>query len=86
MHATANPDPVAVIMGPAFSSSVGKSSGNSNNTLLEIHEQLAREKVHGNESEELDSSFRLLLLLNSLDLKLLHSSVKEMGKYVCTYL
>jgi hypothetical protein len=68
-------------MGPAFAS-VGGIPGKSN-TLLEIHEQLAREKAMGNEggkSDELDSSFRLLLLLNNLDLKMLQSSVKQMGK------
>ncbi len=52
-------------------------------TPLQVHERLAREKARGDETEmteELESSFRLLLLLNSLDLKLLHSSIKEMGK------
>lgn len=77
----ANQDPIATIMGPAFAS-VGGVPGKSN-TLLEIHERLAREKAMGNEggnTDELDSSFRLLLLLNNLDIKMLHSSVKEMGK------
>lgn len=70
-------------MGPAFAS-VGGVPGKSN-TLLEIHERLAREKALGNEggsTDELDSSFRLLLLLNNLDIKMLHSSVQEMGKLV----
>ena len=70
-------------MGPAFAS-VGGVPGKSN-TLLEIHERLAREKAMGNEggsTDDLDSSFRLLLLLNNLDIKMLHSSVKQMGKYV----
>lgn len=50
---------------------------------FQVHERLAREKARGGEGEttlELESSFRLLLLLNSLDLKLLHSSIKEIGK------
>ena len=54
-------------------------------TLLEVHERLAREKMAGREgqnTDELDSSFRLLLLLNSLDLSLLHSSVQQLGKSV----
>ena len=69
-------------MGPAFASSISGLPAN-NNTLLEIHERLAREKAMGYEGDsvdDLDSSFRLLLLLNNLDLKMLHSSVKEMGK------
>ena len=52
-------------------------------TLLGVHERLAREKMAGREGQnmdELDSSFRLLLLLNSLDLSLLHSSVQQLGK------
>ncbi len=68
-------------MGPAFAS-VGGVPGQLN-TLLEIHERLARERAMGNEggtADELDSSFRLLLLLNNLDLKMLHSSIKTMGK------
>lgn len=83
LSAVANQDPVAVIMGPAFASVGGLPGGN--NTLLEVHKQLARERALGGEGEsadELDSSFRLMLLINSLDLKLLHSSVKQMGKYV----
>lgn len=78
---SANQDPIATIMGPAFAT-VGGVPGDSN-TLLEIHERLAREKAMGNEggsTDELDSSFRLLLLLNNLDIKMLHTSVKQMGK------
>ena len=74
----ANPDPTAVIMGAGYSQASSSSS-----TLLEIHERLAREKAKGNGGgsvDELDSSFRLLLLINDLDIKLLHSSVKQMGQ------
>ena len=52
-------------------------------TLLEVHERLTREKLAGREGQnmdELDSSFRLLLLINSLDLSLLHTSVQQLGK------
>ena len=83
LSASANQDPIAVIMGPAFASVGGVPGGN--NTLLEVHKQLAREKALGGAGEttdELDSSFRLMLLINNLDLKLLHTSVKQMGKYV----
>ena len=75
----ANPDPTAVIMGPGYSQA---SSGGSN-TLLEIHERLAREMAKGRSGDsvdKLDSSFRLLLLINDLDIKMLHSSVKQMGQ------
>ena len=77
----ANQDPVATIMGPGFASVGGVPSGT--NTLLEVHERLARERARGAEGktgDELDSSFRLMLLVNNLDLKMLHSSVKQMGK------
>ena len=83
LSAVANQDPIAVIMGPAFASVGGVPGGN--NTLLEVHKQLAREKAlggAGDTTDELDSSFRLMLLINNLDLKLLHTSVKQMGKYV----
>ena len=79
LNCVANQDPIATIMGAAFSSH-GEVPGTT--TLLEVHELLARERARGGEmsADELDSSFRLLLLLNSLDLKLLHSSVKKMGQ------
>ena len=79
----ANQDPVATIMGPGFASVGGVPGGT--NTLLEVHERLARERARGAEGktgDELDSSFRLMLLVNNLDLKMLHSSVKQMGKWV----
>lgn len=79
----ANQDPVAIIMGPGFASVGGVPGGT--NTLLEVHERLARERARGAEGktgDELDSSFRLMLLVNNLDLKMLHSSVKQMGKWV----
>ena len=63
-------------------SATGSESGGAT-TLLEVHERLTREKLAGREGpnmDELDSSFRLLLLLNSLDLSLLHSSVQQLGK------
>lgn len=65
----ANTDPLAIMMGPAFASVSGVPGGS--NTLLEVHERLTRERARGNEGEttdEMDSSFRLLLLINSLDL------------------
>ena len=82
VSSTANEDPVGKIMGPAYASTSGVSKA-----LLEAHEHLSRERMKGNgEAAQLDSSFRLLLVLNALDVKLLHSSVEKMGKYVhaCT--
>jgi hypothetical protein len=79
----ANQDPIGTIMGPGFASTGSESGGAT--TLLEVHERLTREKLAGREGpnmDELDSSFRLLLLLNSLDLSLLHSSVQQLGKEV----
>ena len=76
----ANQDPIAVVMGPTFASSAGVS-----NALLDAHERLTREKARGDGSlaDELDASFKLLLLLNALDVRLLHNSVQKLGKYVC---
>lgn len=67
-------------MGPTFASTAGVS-----NALLDAHERLTQEKARGGEgtlAEELDASFRLLLLLNALDVRLLHNSVQKLGKYV----
>ena len=64
---------------------VGGGESGGATTLLEVHERLTREKLVGREGQnmdELDSSFRLLLLLNSLDLSLLYSSVQQLGKWV----
>ena len=44
-----------------------------------------REKAQGNTGqsvEELDTGFQLLLLLNSIDLQIMHSSVKQLGRAV----
>lgn len=70
-------------MGPAYASISAGTQGSNKNTLLEVHERLARERARGEDrdtTDDLDSSFRLLLLLNSLDVNLLHSTVKQMGK------
>ena len=67
-------------MGPTFASGAGVS-----NALLDAHERLTREKARGEDgtlADELDTSFKLLLLLNALDVKLLHNSVQKLGKYV----
>lgn len=77
----ANQDPVSNVMGPGYAS-VGGAVGGAN-ALLEVHERLAREKARGDEgkaSDELDSSFRLMLLINDWDSRMLQSSVKQMGK------
>ena len=69
-------------MGPAFASVGSAPVGSS--MLLEVHERLAREKARGGDGEEatdeLDSAFRLMLYLNSLDLMLLQSSIKDIGQ------
>jgi len=79
---TANQDPIATIMGPAYAS-LNSSTGGGKNVLIEAHENLERERARGNTGphvDELDSSFKLLLLLNTLDTKLLHLSVQKIGK------
>ena len=71
-----NQDPIGIIMGPAFATT---SSGVSN-AVLEAHKALSREQARGKDGGNLDSRFRLLLLLNALDTKLLHNSVQKLGK------
>ena len=78
----ANQDPIATIMGPAYASLNGTGSGGKN-ALIEAHENLERERARGNTGphvDELDTYFKLLLLLNTLDTKLLHQSVQKIGK------
>ena len=81
-YSSANQDPIATIMGPAYASlSGGEAAGK--NALIEAHENLERERARGNTGphvDELDTSFKLLLLLNTLDTKLLHQSVQKIGK------
>ncbi|XP_028392916.1 armadillo repeat-containing protein 4-like [Dendronephthya gigantea] len=69
----ANRDPLDNIMGPAFAT-VSK----NDNALLKAHEALSKTENSGN--EELESRFRLMLLINQLDLQLLSSSVDHMAK------
>ena len=82
MYIIANQDPIATIMGPAYAS-LNSAGGIGKNVLIEAHENLERERARGNTGahvDELDTSFKLLLLLNTLDTKLLHQSVQKIGK------
>ena len=78
-----NRDPMANIMGPGYGGD-GGGGGGGEATLLETHERLVRERardgVDSASVEDLDNTFRLLLLLGSLDVKLLQTSVKEIGR------
>lgn len=67
-----------MIMGPEYSQAGGISD--PTNTLLEVHERLARNREMGDSADNLDASFRLLVLLNDIDVKLLYSLVKQLGK------
>ena len=81
---SANQDPIATIMGPAYAS-LNATSSAGKNALIEAHENLERERARGNTGphvDELDTYFKLLLLLNTLDTKLLHQSVQKIGKWV----
>ena len=60
-------------MGPAFAT-----VSNNDNALLKAHEALSKSENSCN--EELESRFRLMLLINQLDLQLLSSSVDHMAK------
>ena len=69
-------------MGQAYASAGG--AADASRALLETHERLSRERmrdgVGADTVDELDNSFRLLILLSSMDVQLLQSSVKEIGK------
>ena len=73
----ANRDPLGKIMGPAFIQ-----VSTNDNALLKAHETLLKSQSSGNESdvEELGNRFRLMLLINQLDVQLLSSSVEHMAK------
>lgn len=67
---------MALIMGPAFTK-----VDNNDDALLKAHEMVSKSRADGSEdATELESSFRLLLLINQLDIKLLHSSLKDIAK------
>ena len=73
------------IMGPAFSAMATSGMG-AGSALLATHERLSRERARGGSGEdsggveELDNSFRLLILLSSLDVQLLQKSLQTLGK------
>jgi hypothetical protein len=70
-----NRDPIANILGSAYSGNVD---------LLAVHEKLAKEE---GENSDGDAQFRLLLLLHSIDIKLMQSSVQQLSKYImCNYI
>ena len=67
---------MALIMGPAFAK-----VDSNDDALLKAHEMVSKSRADGSEdTAELESSFRLLLLINQLDIKLLHSSLKDIAK------
>ena len=66
----ANRDPMASIMGPAFT---------GEDDLAGMRDRI---KLSGGSEEEQEARFKLLLMLNSYDQKLLRSSVKQMSEEV----
>lgn len=73
-----NRDPMALIMGPAFAK-----VDSNDDALLKAHEMVSKSRDDGSEdAADLENSFRLLLLINQLDIQLLHSSLKDIAKYV----
>jgi len=74
----ANRDPMELIMGPAFAK-----VDSNDDALLKAHEMVSKARADGSEdTTDLENSFRLLLLINQLDIKLLHSSLKDIAKDV----
>ncbi|XP_065051590.1 outer dynein arm-docking complex subunit 2-like isoform X3 [Rhopilema esculentum] len=74
----ANRDPMALIMGPAFAK-----VDNNDDALLKAHEMVSKARADGSEdTAEIEDRFRLLLLINQFDIKLLHSSLKDIAKDV----
>ena len=73
---SANQDTLSKIMGPAFTQ-----VSTNDNALLKAHETLVKSRnSSSDELEELENRFRLMLLINQLDLQLLSSSVEHMAK------
>ena len=73
---SANRDPMALILGPGFAK-----VDNNDDALLRAHEMVSKSRSDGSEdTAELENSFRLLLLINQLDIKLLNSSLKDIAK------
>ncbi|XP_065185436.1 outer dynein arm-docking complex subunit 2-like isoform X2 [Sycon ciliatum] len=73
----ANTEPLTSIMGPGH---VNMGVGTS---MLDTHERLLRERARSSNDpavEELDNKFRLCLLLNTMDVKLLKNTVHDMRK------
>lgn len=71
-----NQDPVSLVMGPAYAQ-----IDTSDNALLKAHEDLRKAQADSAENvDELDSKFRLMVLLNQIDLQLMQSSVVKIAK------
>ena len=71
-------------MGPAYAQITS-----SDNALLKAHEDLIKARSDSAENvDELESKFRLMVVLNQIDMQLMQSSVVKIGKYVniCTFL
>ena len=63
-------------MGPAF-----LQVSTNDNALLKAHETLVKaQSTNSEDVEELENRFRLMLLINQLDVQLLSSSVEHMAK------
>ena len=81
MSNTENSDPLANIMGPAFAD-----VGDSDNVLLKANEMIAKARADALENlPELENSFRLMILVDTLDRQLLQSSIKQIAKYALDY-
>lgn len=71
-----NQDPVGLVMGPAYAQ-----VSTSDNALLKAHEDLRKAQADSSENiDELDSKFRLMVLLNQIDMQLMQSSVVKIAK------
>ena len=64
-------------MGPAYA----KVNSTDSDGILQAHADITRAREDGAENvEELENRFRLVLLLNSIDMQLLQSSVESIAK------
>ena len=77
-----NRDPVVNVMGPAYA----KVSSTDSDSILQAHADIAKAREDGAENvEELENRFRLVLLINNIDMALLQSSVETIAKYVTNF-
>ena len=84
----ANPDPASKILGPKYGSGAdlmtiyeqNKAASNSSEVRLAFARYLGADSSLAGRCQEEDVFFKLVLVLNSIDVKLLRSSMEHLSK------